>query len=295
MSETHNKKPLEKPEWLRKRLPLDATVMGVGTGLRKRNLHTICEEGLCPNMGECFSKNVATLLIMGKNCTRNCSFCGVSAAKPLPLDIDEPEKVAEEVSELGLKFVVVTSVTRDDLNDGGAEHFARVTEAIKERCPGVGVELLIPDFGGSTDLLDIVLHAEPHILSHNMETAESLYMSVRPQADYKRSLGIIEYTAKIKTALVKSGFMLGLGETFDEMRKVMKDLHDAGCQMITIGQYLCPSPLHYPVQEYIHPDIFKEYEAEAKAIGFLSVASGPFVRSSYLAEKFYNELLEQIK
>ncbi len=292
MTLANNKTPQPKPEWLRKRLPLNTSLYPVGKGLRERRLHTICEEGLCPNIGECFSKNVATLLIMGKVCTRNCSFCGVTRGTPTSLNKDEPGKVAEEVKELGLRFVVVTSVTRDDLPDGGASHFAEVTTAIKEKCSGVGIELLVPDFKGSFDSLDIVLEAQPEVLSHNIETAKSFYESVRPQADYARSLKILEHASMNYKIIAKSGFMVGLGETRKEISGVMSDLRNAGCEMLTIGQYLSPSKKHYPVRDYIRPEVYKEYEIEAKELGFLSVAASPFVRSSYLAENFYDEVLK---
>ncbi len=292
MTLANNKTSLRKPEWLRKRLPLNTSLYPVGKGLRERRLHTICEEGLCPNIGECFSKNVATLLIMGKVCTRNCSFCGVTHGTPEALNHDEPGNVAEEVMELGLRFVVVTSVTRDDLADGGASHFTEVTTAIKEKCPGVGIELLVPDFKGNLDSIDIVLEARPEVLSHNIETAESFYESVRPQADYAQSLKVLEHAAMNDNIIVKSGFMVGLGETRKDVSMVMSDLRNAGCEMLTIGQYLSPSKKHYPVMDYIRPEVYKEYETEAKELGFLSVAASPFVRSSYLAENFYDEVLK---
>ncbi len=292
MSQTCNTNLLRKPEWLKKRIPLNTSISSVGKGLRSRQLHTICEEGHCPNIGECFSKNVATFLIMGKICTRDCAFCAVTHGLPQQVNPDEPEKVAEEVQELGLRFVVITSVTRDDLADSGASHFARVTEAIRKKCPKTGIELLIPDFGGSMESLDTVLEARPDVLSHNIETAERFYKKIRPQADYTRSLGILEQAAQKGSSTVKSGFMVGLGESRKDISKIMRDLRSAGCDMITIGQYLSPSKRHYPVQDYIEPQVFKEYETEAKKIGFLSSASGPFVRSSYLAENFYMQVIQ---
>jgi lipoyl synthase len=227
---------------------------------------------------------------MGDVCTRNCGFCAVNHGRTVPLDEDEPIRIADQVLELGLRFVVITSVTRDDLPDGGADHFARVVRELKSRCNGVGVEVLVPDFGGSHDSLLTVLQAEPDVLAHNVETVPRLHPSVRPQASYKRSLQLLRRAAEAGgNSIVKSGLMVGLGETREEVEHVLRDLHDAGCRMITIGQYLRPSKSHHPVVEYIRPEAFEEYERVALKMGFLSVASAPFVRSSYLAENFFEK------
>ncbi len=283
---------LPKPPWLKKRLPSGGTLAQVEQGLRQRQLHTICEEGMCPNRGECFSQGVATLLVMGNTCTRNCSFCAVASGRPAPLDPGEPERVAQEVAALGLKFVVITSVTRDDLPDGGAGHFAEVTRAVKQINLGVGVELLVPDFQGSAPALDTVLAAEPEVLAHNLETVPRLYSEVRPQADYQRSLDLLVRAADQGGAAVKSGIMLGLGEEPREVERVLTDLREAGCSLITLGQYLRPSAGHHPVIEYVTPEVFTDYGRLARQMGFAAVASEPFVRSSYLAEHYYRQSLE---
>lgn len=259
----------------------------VEQGLRARALHTICEEGCCPNRGECFSRGVATMLIMGRICTRDCRFCAVATGRPEPLDPAEPDRVAGQVEALGLKFVVLTSVTRDDLPDGGAGHFAATVRVLARNCPGVGVEVLVPDFKGSPRSLEAVLAAGPRVLAHNVETVPRLYPAVRPQAQYRRSLELLERAASHGGAAVKSGIMLGLGEEAQEVEAVLADLLRSGCAIITLGQYLAPSARHHPVVEYVTPRRFKELEDAALAMGFKAVASGPFVRSSYLAEKYY--------
>jgi lipoyl synthase len=279
-----------KPEWLRKRLPVGASVQEMEGNLEHNRLHTICQEACCPNQGECFSKGVATFLIMGNVCTRNCRFCAVDSGTPQELDGQEPLRLAEEVKRLGLRFVVVTSVTRDDLPDGGAGHFARVIEVIRRECPGVGIEVLIPDFQGSPPALKAVVDAAPDVLNHNVETVPRLYASVRPQADYRRSIELLRKAKALNPLLMtKSGLMLGLGETRDEVLEVMADLRSASCDVITIGQYLCPSAGHHPVVEYVRPEIFDKYREDALRMGFRDAASSPFVRSSYMAEKYYRK------
>ena len=279
-----------KPEWLRKRLPVGAAVQAMEGNLEHNRLHTICQEACCPNQGECFSRGVATFLIMGKVCTRSCRFCAVDSGTPSALDADEPLRLAEEVKRLGLRFVVVTSVTRDDLSDGGAGHFARLIEVMRRECPGVGIEVLIPDFQGSRPALKTVVDAAPEVLNHNVETVPRLYSSVRPQADYSRSLEVLR-TAKAldATLTTKSGLMVGLGETREEVLEVMVDLRSASCDVITIGQYLSPSAAHHPVVEYVKPEILEKYHRDALRLGFRDAASGPFVRSSYMAEKYYKK------
>jgi lipoic acid synthetase len=279
-----------KPEWLRKRLPVGAPVKAMEGNLEQNRLHTICQEACCPNQGECFSKGVATFLIMGNVCTRNCRFCAVDSGTPMELDAHEPLRLAEEVKRLGLRFVVVTSVTRDDLPDGGATHFARVIEVMRRECPGVGIEVLIPDFQGSRPSLKTVVDAAPDVLNHNIETVPRLYTSVRPQADYRRSLELLrEAKAMSPTLMTKSGLMMGLGELREEVLEVMADLRSASCDVITIGQYLSPSASHHPVVEYVNPEIFEKYRRDALRLGFRDAASSPFVRSSYMAEKYYKK------
>ena len=283
----------EKPAWLRKRLPVGKGFQEVEQSLMTNRLHTICQEACCPNQGECFSKGIATFLIMGNVCTRNCRFCAVTSGKPSPLDPDEAARLAEEVTDLGLRFVVVTSVTRDDLPDGGAAHFAGVIASIRKRNRDTGVEVLIPDFRGSDSALAVVVYAEPEVLNHNVETVPRLYTSVRPQAAYSRSLGLLKKAKELCGSLIiKSGLMVGLGEKKEEIVSVMRDLRGAGCDIITIGQYLCPSDQHYPVLEYVKPDTFAAYEEIAFDLGFKGVASSPFVRSSYNAAIYYAKALK---
>ncbi|RJX35007.1 MAG: lipoyl synthase [Desulfarculus sp.] len=275
------------PAWLKKRLPAGGSPAGVARGLRQRGLHTICEQGRCPNRGECFARGVATLLVMGPACTRSCAFCAVQRGRPAPLDPEEPARVAAQVAVMGLRLVVITSVTRDDLPDGGALHLAAVTRAVQRRCPGVAVELLVPDFQGSSAALKTVLAAGPQVLAHNLETVPRLYPAVRPQADYGRSLELLRRAAQEGGALVKSGLMLGLGESRAEVDRALVDLRRAGCVILTLGQYLAPSPAHHPVVEYLHPQVFAALGRRALAMGFKAVAAAPLVRSSYLAEHYY--------
>lgn len=274
-----------KPTWLRRDIVSDTNSSQVKGIIKNFNLNTVCQEANCPNQMECYSKRTATFMILGRNCTRNCTFCNVTREKPDPIDIDEPTKVATAVHRLGLKYAVITSVTRDDLDDEGAEQFAKVTKAIKSRDSATYVELLIPDLSGREELIDIVLDASPDVLNHNIETVPRLYETVRPMALYKRSLSVIKYAKKHSPHIqTKSGIMVGLGETTDEVIQVMKDLRDHQCDTLTIGQYLRPSKKHIPVVEYIHPKQFEWYKEIALSLGFKSVASGPLVRSSYMAE-----------
>jgi lipoic acid synthetase len=281
---------VEKPDWLRKRLPVDERFKKLEQGLTANRLHTICQEACCPNQGECFSKGVATFLIMGNVCTRHCRFCAVTSGKPKPLDPDEPVRLAEEVNNLNLRFVVVTSVTRDDLADGGADHFTKVIKALRQRCKGVGIEVLIPDFKGSDSALAAVVHAAPEVLNHNVETVPRLYPDVRPEADYRRSVALLKRAKELNGSLItKSGLMVGLGEKEDEIVEVMRDLRNAGCDILTVGQYLRPSDRHHAVVEYVKPDDFAIYERIALEMGFKGVASSPFVRSSYMASSYYEK------
>ena len=255
--------------------------------LREMRVETVCEQALCPNIGECFVRKVATFLILGRQCTRGCSFCNIAKGKPQPVDINEPGRVAEAVKSLALKHVVITSVTRDDLHDGGAAIFADTVLRIRRALPAVTIELLIPDFNLSAEALEVVVAASPEIIAHNVETVPSLYPVVRRGADYGRSLkvlrGIKKISAQVKT---KSGFMLGMGETQEEVYSVMNDLLSAGCDFLSIGQYLAPSRAHYPVKEFVTPERFMHYKREAIKLGFAHIECGPYVRSSYMAGEY---------
>lgn len=278
---------IRRPPWLDKRIDRQACA-AVERLLTDLNLATVCQQALCPNIGECFARNTATFLILGRTCTRGCRFCGIRSA-PVgdPDDAGEPARVAEAVARLGVRHIVVTSVTRDDLPDGGAVRFAETVRAIRARSPGVVVEVLVPDFSGSVVAADIVLAARPDIFGHNVETVPRLYPAVRTGADYRRSLGLLRHAADAVPHLpVKSGIMVGLGETVDEVRAVMDDLRAAGCTFLSIGQYLAPARSKIPVIEYVTPEQFDRYHAEGLARGFAYVAAGPYVRSSYLADRY---------
>ncbi|MBI5445082.1 MAG: lipoyl synthase [Deltaproteobacteria bacterium] len=254
-------------------------------------LSTVCESARCPNRGECFSVRTATFLILGEVCTRGCAFCAVAHGKPEPPREDEPERLARAVEELGLDHVVVTSVTRDDLPDGGADHFARVVAALRRDCPGVTVELLVPDFAGSDEALAAVVTARPDVLAHNIETVPRLYPRVRRGAGYERSLGLLRRSKELDGRLpTKSGLMLGLGETAEEVEATLANLAGARCDLLTLGQYLSPSPLHAPVERYVEPEEFDTWRAKAEAMGFRSVAAAALVRSSYKAPLFFEAL-----
>ena len=280
-----------KPPWLKRRLPTGPAYESVRALLKKGGLHTVCQEAQCPNLWECFSEHTATFLIMGDRCTRNCQFCAV-AHGPMDLpDPDEPEKVAEAVQELGLNYVVITSVTRDDLPDGGAACFAAAIQAVRQKCPETLIEVLIPDLQGDAQALEVILAAGPNILNHNIETVPRLYAIVRPEADYHRSLQLLQHAYNIRPEVpTKSGLMLGLGESPDEIRGVLADLYSAGCRILTLGQYLQPSKKHLPVKRFIPPDEFERWRKEAQKIGFKEIASGPFVRSSYHAKELFHHL-----
>lgn len=273
-----------KPEWLKIKLPRGFKASQVVEMLNERHIHTICSSGMCPNRAECWGNGTATFMLCGAVCTRNCRFCNVTGGKPGPLDPQEIEDIVRSVKELKLKHVVITSVTRDDLPDGGARHWAAMIRRLHEECPGVTMEVLIPDMQGNTDLLDIILAEHPDVISHNLETVRRLTPEVRRVATYDRSLQVLEYLAR-KGANTKSGIMLGLGETEEEVLQAMDDLRAVGCRIMTIGQYLQPSKLHYPVQDYIHPDKFEEYRLKGIEKGFAHIESAPMVRSSYHAEK----------
>ena len=279
-----------KPEWLRRRFSYKSSVTEVNDLLVDLNLNTVCQKAHCPNQLECFGNHTATFMILGDHCTRNCTFCAVPPGSQEPPNPDEPRRVAEAVSHLGLKYVVLTSVTRDDLSDGGAAHFATTIRAIREIGDEIAVEVLVPDFQGSAQALATVLAAEPAVLNHNVETVPRLYPAVRPQADYERSLQLLAEVKRLTPETVsKSGFMVGLGEKREEVKSLMRDLRKVGCDLVTIGQYLRPSKDHHPVVDYVPPNIFQAYRVEAQSLGFLGVASGPYVRSSYQAEKLYRK------
>lgn len=273
-----------KPEWLKIKLPRGFKASQVVEMLNERHIHTICSSGMCPNRAECWGNGTATFMLCGAVCTRNCRFCNVTGGKPGPLDPQEIEDIVRSVKELKLKHVVITSVTRDDLPDGGASHWAAMIRRLHEECPGVTMEVLIPDMQGRTDLLDIILDEHPDVISHNLETVRRLTPEVRRVATYDRSLQVLKYLAE-KGANTKSGIMLGLGETEEEVLQAMDDLRAVRCRIMTIGQYLQPSKLHYPVQDYIHPDKFEEYRLKGIEKGFAHIESAPMVRSSYHAEK----------
>ncbi len=285
---------LRKPKWLKVELPKPGSVNVVRTSLDKFNVHTVCEAAACPNARECYHKGTAAFMIMGSYCTRNCNFCNVKFGRPDTLDPEEPKNLAQTAKDLNLKHLVVTSVTRDDLPDGGASHFAEVVYQVNKLVnPAPAVELLIPDMQGKWNDLQIILDAEPEVLNHNVETVPRLYSTVRPQAIYERSLELLrQVKARKPDMITKSGFMLGLGEREDEVLDMMDDLRAVGCDCLTIGQYLRPSLKHLPIVEYIHPDVFEMYRVIGLEKGFRSVASGPFVRSSYMAGDFYTEALE---
>jgi len=267
---------------------------GLGRALEQMGVHTVCQSARCPNVGECFGRGTATFMILGEVCTRNCRFCVVDHGKPMPLDAEEPQRVAEAARWLGLRHVVVTSVTRDDLPDGGAAHFAATVAAVRERLPGATVEVLTPDFRGDRAAVQAVAAARPEVFNHNVETVPRLYPEVRPQADYQRSLRVLQWARVACRAqeaspglVTKSGLMVGLGETGEEVAAVLSDLRGAGVDAVTIGQYLQPTREHYPVAEYVRPEVFQDYQRAALAMGFSHVLSGPLVRSSYHASEWH--------
>jgi lipoic acid synthetase len=281
--------PLRRhPEWIRAKLPSGEMYHDLKRLLHGLNLNTVCEEARCPNIGECWDQRTATIMILGDTCTRACGFCAVKTGRPTWFDDDEPRRVAEALAQLGLDHVVVTSVARDDLPDGGASVFAETIRQVRERSPGMGIEVLIPDFNGADEPLRAVMEAGPDILNHNVETVERLQKPVRKRARYARSLGVLErakaYAIEFEYAVhTKSSIMVGLGETRDELSETFRDLRVVDCDILTIGQYLRPSEQHLPVERYVHPDEFAEMREEAMALGFRHVESGPLVRSSYHA------------
>lgn len=277
--------PRRLPPWFKIRLRAGKQLNTVRSLISTNKLHTVCQSAACPNQTECWNEGTATFMVLGDICTRGCRFCNVPKGVPQDLDQDEPNRVADTVAALKLKYAVVTSVTRDDLVDGGAEIFAQTIQAIRSKSPECRIEVLIPDFQGSEPSLRIVLDAKPDVLNHNLETVPSLYSRVRPQADYRRSLELLS-RARACSAVTKTGLMLGLGEKREELLAVMRDLRDVGCSILTMGQYLQPSKTHLTVEKYYHPDEFAVMRDEAVALGFHHVVAGPLVRSSYHAEKY---------
>jgi lipoic acid synthetase len=276
----------KRPQWLRAPAPVGENYRDLKGLIERLRLHTVCESAACPNVGECWNHRTATFMILGNVCTRRCGFCAVGKGAPLPVDYDEPRRVAEAVEAMGLKFAVVTSVNRDDREDGGAELFALVIRAIRERVPGCGVEVLVPDFQGSHAAVDTVLQAVPDVFNHNTETVPRLYRQVRLGARYERSLDVLAYAKRRAPAVpAKSGLMLGLGETLDEVLAVMRDLRAQGVDILTLGQYLRPSPKHLPIVRYVPPEEFAELRTAGLEMGFGHVESGPLVRSSYHASQ----------
>ena len=280
------------PEWLTIKVPRAKDIGGVENLMRGERLVTVCEEARCPNLGECWSKGTATFMVMGDTCTRSCRFCAVKTGRGLPLDPDEPRRVALAAKQLGLKHVVVTSVNRDEMPDGGAGHFAEVICHLREQVPNTSVEVLTPDFRGRRAAIEAVCRARPDVFNHNTETVPRLYRTVRPQAKYARSLDFLRAVKEIDPSIyTKSGIMLGLGETENEVVQVLSDWKDAGVDAVTLGQYLKPGKGYLDVAEYLHPTRFEHYKQVAEAMGFLYVASGPFVRSSYNAIDFSDKFL----
>ncbi len=278
------------PPWFKKKVPDPRVLASMRALFDELSLHTICENALCPNLGDCFSNRTATFLLLGDICTRNCTFCAVKKGVPCPVDEKEPQHLAEAVEKLGLRHVVITSVTRDDLPDGGAAHFARTIARLQEKDKALTVEVLIPDFGGSLRSLKMVVDAHPDVINHNLETVPRLYPQVRPKADFQRSLRLLGQARELDSHIVtKSGLMVGLGETRDELLQAMEELRKVNCDLLTIGQYLQPSAHHHPVVRYVPPEEFVEYESLGKAMGFCDVASAPLVRSSFNAAQLYEK------
>ncbi len=276
---------LRRPAWLMKGGLLDPATQPVRETIRKGGLHTVCSSARCPNMGECFAAGTATFMILGERCTRACGFCAVEPGAPMGAEADEPERVAEAARALSLSHIVITSVTRDDLPDGGAGHFVATIEAVRKASPKVTVEVLTPDFGGKMEQVDTVAGAKPEVYNHNVETVPRLYRTVRPGAIYQRSLDLLAHVKRVAPAMtVKSGIMVGLGEDADEVSAVLADLKDAGVDWVTIGQYLRPSRKNLPVVEYVHPDRFDAYRVMGERLGIATVQSAPYVRSSYHAQ-----------
>lgn len=283
-----NTSPTRLPPWLKRPIAYSGRQHFIHDEIQKHGLHTVCREAKCPNRGECFSKGTATFLILGENCTRNCSFCSVKHDPPGPLNRNEPNLLVDAVKKMNLRHVVITSVTRDDLPDGGASVFSEIVKLIREQLPSVTIELLIPDLQGNEDALETVFRSRPDILNHNIETVPSLYSRIRPQAVYQRSLELLKLAAA-KGLTTKSGIMVGFSEKKEEVLGAMDDLQQHGCSILTIGQYLQPTEKQVPVQEFVPPSTFEFYKKEGEQMGFKAVYSGTFIRSSYRAEEYFNK------
>lgn len=274
---------LRMPSWLKKSLPRAETVKELSDYLKANSIETVCVNSRCPNIGECYSEGNVSFLILGNVCTRDCPFCAIQDGRPGKARSDEPELIVKAIRKLNLKYVVITSVTRDDLPDGGYKHYVDVVKAIKELSPSTKVETLTPDFNGSKEAIDKIINSGVDVLSHNMETVARLYPKIRPNFDYFRSLDILRYASSLNKAIIKSGFMVGLGESYKETEQLLRDIRETGCIYLTIGQYLKPKDSSLEVKEYVHPERFLDLKEKALKLGFEKVASGPFVRSSYRA------------
>ncbi|MEI6763267.1 MAG: lipoyl synthase [Actinomycetes bacterium] len=285
--------PIEKkPEWIKTKAKMGPEYTQLRSLVLREGLHTVCQEAACPNIFECWEDKEATFLIGGERCTRRCDFCNIDTGKPLPVDRDEPRRVAESVKTMGLRYATITGVTRDDLEDEGAWLYAETIRVVHEMNPGVGVEMLAPDFSGNPDLLNQVFATRPEVFAHNLETVPRIFKEIRPAFTYERSLNVISQ-ARAYGLITKSNLILGMGETREEISQALQDLHDAGCDLITITQYLRPTPMHHPVIRWVKPEEFVELSHEADAIGFLGVMSGPMVRSSYRAGRLYKQAQEK--
>jgi lipoic acid synthetase len=282
---------MKYPSWLKKNVPKSRANENIRAIINNPAIHTVCESALCPNRGECFAQGTVTFMILGNNCSRSCTFCAVGKGSLSSPEPKEPQNVADAAAKLNLEHVVITSVTRDDLPDGGAIQFAETIHSVREKLPGATIEVLTPDFRGSTAALDIVLAAKPDVFNHNVETIERLYPVIRPQANYQQSLEVLRYAKNHSKAKIKSGCMVGLGETTEEIKTLLKDLQNIGVDLVTIGQYLAPSKKHFPVQAFIEPSVFEEYKKYGEGLGIPYVFAGPFVRSSYVAK----DVLKKIK
>ena len=271
------------PEYLKRPIIDTDKTRNVRKILKVNYLNTVCENARCPNKNECYTKNTATFLIMGNNCTRNCKYCNITCAKPEPLDIQEPQRIAKAVKDLGLKYAVITSVTRDDLQDGGAEHFANCIYEIRKLCPGTKIEILTPDFKGDKKALDTIIKAHPDVFNHNIEAVREIFKTARPQGDYQTSLDVLKYVKQNSDIPTKSGLMIGLGETFEQIENTLKDLKAVGCDILTIGQYIQPSKQHLSVSKYYTPEEYEQLKTMANKIGITRYQIGPLVRSSYNA------------
>lgn len=284
-------KMIARPDWLKKKITSGGRYYELNKMIDGLGLHTVCSEARCPNQAECYSNGTATFMILGERCTRNCRFCAVQESRPDPVDPEEPAAVARAVERMGLGYAVITSVTRDDLADGGAAHFGEVISAVRSRCQDIKIEVLVPDFQGAAPSIATVVGARPDVLDHNIETVPSLYPDVRPAASYRQSLDFFRTVKLLEPELItKSGLMLGLGEHDKEVEQTLIDLYDAGCDILTLGQYLAPSPAHYPVANYLTPKEFRAWEKRAEEVGFAAVVAGSFVRSSYKAFETYRQV-----